>query len=438
MLKSNSKDINKGDTFIALKGTKYDGHDYVLEAISNGAEQVIVERGNYAVKTIKVKSTSKYLINYLKSNMPPIKIIGITGTNGKTTTAYLIYEALNLLNIKCSYIGTIGFYLDKKIKDLNNTTPGSLELFNYINQAYLNKCEYVVMEVSSHALKQGRCDFIDFDYALFTNLTEDHLDYHKNILDYMESKKILFERLCKGINIVNNDDSYSDNYKINNYVTYGFTKSDYNIKEKTDCVLINNVKYKCNLIGKYNVYNMSCTIIVLLLIGISSSQIKNITSKLKTPPGRMELIIYKTNKIIIDYAHTPDAVLKVVETVKRLKYNRLITIIGCGGNRDPYKRPIMGSIAILNSDYVIITNDNPRDEDPFKIATEMVNGLDKYNYKIILNRTKAIKKGIQLLGENDILLVLGKGHEEYQIIGNKKYHFSDLEEVKKNIGDGLC
>ena len=178
MLKSNSKDINKGDTFIALKGTKYDGHDYVNEAIKNGASMVIVEHGNYPVTTMVVKSTIDYLNTYLKVLMPKINIIGITGTNGKTTTAYLIYQALNELNIKCAYIGTIGFYLDKKIRDLNNTTPGNLELFDYINKAYESGYQYIVMEVSSHALKQGRCNFIDFSYASFTNLTEDHLDYH--------------------------------------------------------------------------------------------------------------------------------------------------------------------------------------------------------------------------------------------------------------------
>ena len=238
MLRSNSKDIQKGDTFIALKGESVDGHDYINEAIQNGAVRVIVEKGNYNIETVKVKSTIDYLNSYLRAIMPNIKIIGITGTNGKTTTAYLIYEALNMLNIKCAYIGTIGFYLDKKIKDLNNATPGNIELYEYIKMAYDNNYNYIVMEVSSHALKQKRCDFIDFSYAIFTNLTEDHLDYHKDMSDYMETKKILFDKLCKGINIINNDSAYALNYKINNYVTYGFTKSDYNIVEFKKNVII--------------------------------------------------------------------------------------------------------------------------------------------------------------------------------------------------------
>ncbi|MBR3523507.1 MAG: UDP-N-acetylmuramoyl-L-alanyl-D-glutamate--2,6-diaminopimelate ligase [Bacilli bacterium] len=433
MLRSNSKDIQKGDTFIALKGESVDGHDYINEAIQNGAVRVIVEKGNYNIETVKVKSTIDYLNSYLRAIMPNIKIIGITGTNGKTTTAYLIYEALNMLNIKCAYIGTIGFYLDKKIKDLNNTTPGNIELYEYIKMAYDNNYNYIVMEVSSHALKQKRCDFIDFSYAIFTNLTEDHLDYHKDMSDYMETKKILFEKLCKGINIINNDSAYALNYKINNYVTYGFTKSDYNIVEFKKNVIVNNVKYKTNLIGKHNVYNMSCVIIILLLLNIDSKTIQNVTKKLLPPPGRLECLKYKTNFIYIDYAHTPDAVLKAIETVSKIKHNRLITILGCGGRRDPYKRPIMGMIAINNSSYTIITSDNPRDEDPNTIAKQMVQGLDNSNYEIILNRAKAIKKGIQLLQKNDILLVLGKGHEDYQFVGNRKIHFSDLEQIKKYI-----
>ena len=435
MLKSNSKDIKPGDAFIAIKGAKFDGHDYVLEAINNGAEIVIVEHGNYDVQTIIVDSTVDYLNNYLKAFMPPIKIIGITGTNGKTTTAYLIYEALNMLNIKCAYIGTIGFYLDHKIKDLNNTTPGNVELFELINEAYQNDYQYIVMEVSSHALKQKRCEFIDFSYAIFTNLTEDHLDYHKNMHDYMLAKKILFKELSKGINIINNDSKYAHNYKIGKYITYGFKKSNYNIKTDNNYLYLNNVKYKNNLIGKYNVYNLSCTIIMLLLLNIDQNKIKKITSKLVPPPGRMQCLKYKSNLIIIDYAHTPDAVLKVLETANKIKHSRVITIIGCGGNRDPYKRPLMGLIASNYSDYVIITNDNPRDEDEMMIALAMIKKIKKNNYKIILKRAKAIKKGIQLLKENDILLVLGKGHEEYQIIGSKKLFFSDLEQIKKYMGD---
>lgn len=433
MLKSNSKEIKKGDTFIALKGNNYDGHNFVLEAIKNGAIRVIVEHGNYNVTTIKVKNTLKYLNDYLYSIMPNIKIIGITGTNGKTTTAYLIYEALNMLNIKCAYIGTIGFYLDKKIKDLNNTTPGNLEIFSYIKKAYDENYKYIVMEVSSIALKQGRCDFIDFSYSFFTNLTEDHLDYHKNMRNYLNSKKILFKKLTRGIGIINNDSNYANKFKINNYITYGFKNSDYKISNIKNNIIVNGDVYRTNLIGKHNVYNMSCVIILLKLLNISENKIKMITKKLLAPPGRLEQIKYKTNCIFVDYAHTPDAVLNALNSVKNINHNNIITILGCGGNRDPYKRPIMGAIASNNSTHVIFTSDNPRFENVEDIIKQMISKVDNSNYEIIVNREKAIEKGIQLLKKNDILMVLGKGHENYQIIGNKKIYFSDLEIIKKYI-----
>ena len=433
MLKTNSKDIKKGDTFIALKGSTYDGHNFVLEAIENGASKVIVEHGKYDVPTIIVKDTHDYLNSYLHSLMPNIKMIGITGTNGKTTTAFLIYQGLNMLNIKCAYIGTIGFYLDKKIKDLNNTTPSALETFECILKAYELGYQYVVMEVSSHALKQQRCDFINFDYCIFTNLTEDHLDYHKNMEDYLHSKQHLFKDLCKGINIINNDSKYSEKFKINNYITYGFKKSNYTLNNNDNTIYVNDEKYKTNLIGKYNVYNMSCAIIIFKLLKIDNEKIKLITKKLVAPPGRLELVKYKTNLIFIDYAHTPDAVAKVLETALKLKHQHIITILGCGGNRDPYKRPIMGDIALKKSDYVIFTSDNPRFEKAEDIIRQMIGKSQNKNYEIIVKRKKAIEKGIQLLKKNDILLVLGKGHEEYQIIKDKKRYFSDFETVKKCI-----
>ena len=255
----------------------------------------------------------------------------------------------------------------------------------------------------------------------------------KNKIYFFQSKQILFSKLCHGLNIINNDSPYSANFKINNYITYGFKDSDYKISNSNKQVIINNVKYKSHLIGKYNVYNMSCAIIVLLQLGIEVKKIQKITSKLTAPPGRLEPLKYKSNYIFIDYAHTPDAVLKTIETVKYLKPNRIITIIGCGGNRDPYKRPIIGDIATSNSTYVIFTNDNPRFEKPEDIVNDIVKNLDNSNYEIVLNRAKAIKKGIQLLRENDILLVLGKGCESYQIIGKKKYPFSDYQQIKKYL-----
>ena len=430
MLKDNSKLIKKGDIFIALKGIENDGHDYIEEAIKNGAKMIICEHGKYDIDTVECDDTKLFLTNYLKLFFPDIKVIGVTGTNGKTTTAYLIYQALNKLNIKCAYIGTIGFYLDEKIKDLVNTTPSSLELYNMIEEAYKNNYEYVVMEVSSHSLSQGRCDFIDFSYTIFTNLSRDHLDFHKTMHNYALAKQRLFKDLSHGINIINNDLFYTKYFKIGNYVTYGFKKSDYQISMKKG-FSVNNSKYRMNLYGKYNVYNMSAVITFLKVINIKDNDIKKVVSLIHAPEGRMQVINYLCNKIIIDYAHTPDAMKNVINSLDN--YNNLYIVFGCGGQRDKTKRPLMGKIASMSSKYVIITNDNPRFEDEKIIINDILKGIKKYNYEIELNRKKAIKKGIHLLKNNDILLVLGKGHEKYQILKDKKVYFSDMDEVLKCI-----
>lgn len=433
MLKCDSRLIDKGDTFIALKGTVEDGHHYIEEAISRGASKIIAEYGDYSVDTEIVLSTKKYLEEYLSNNLPNIKIIGVTGTNGKTTTCYLIWQMFNKLNIKCAYIGTLGFYLDKKIKDLTNTTPGSVELFNLINEAYDYGSKYVVMEVSSQALSQERVNFIDFDYAIFTNLTQDHLDYHKTMKNYVEAKQRLFYLLKeKGIGIINYDDVCSNYFQINNYLTYGYSECDYQISGN-DKFKINDEEYEMNLIGKYNIYNMTAAICLFYQLGYNHQDLYKVVSSCTPPEGRMD-IIYKNNKMaIVDYAHTPDAVLNILECLKTLKYNKIITVMGCGGNRDKSKRPIMGDIATSNSDYVIFTSDNPRDEDQMSILKDITINLDKKNYEIESNRENAIKKGIQLLEKNDILIVLGKGHEKYQRIKNKKIFFDDKQIILDNI-----
>lgn len=433
MLKCDSRLIKSGDTFIAIKGEVYDGHNYVEDAISNGAIKIIAEYGEYSVETEIVLSTKKYLEEYLRNNLPNIKIIGITGTNGKTTTSYLIWQIFNKLNIKCSYIGTLGFYLDKKVKDLTNTTPGYMELFELINEAYNSGCKYIVMEVSSQALSQGRVDFIDFDYAIFTNLTQDHLDYHKTMENYVEAKQKLFYLLKEnGIGIINYDDVCSNYFQIKNYLTYGYSECDYQINGY-NAFTINEEEYEIKLVGKYNIYNMTAAICLFYQLGYNHNDLCKIISNCYAPEGRMDLISKNNRNAIVDYAHTPDAVLNILESVRTLKYNKIITVIGCGGNRDKTKRPIMGNIATNYSDYVIFTSDNPRDEEPEDILYDITHNLDKNNYEIESNREIAIKKGIQLLGKNDILIVLGKGHEKYQIIKNKKIFFDDKQIILDNI-----
>ena len=443
-IKTDSRKVLPGDTFIALRGIKTDGHKYVKEAIKNGASLVIVERGNYDVDTLIVNDTHEYLINYLKDNyydeIKNMKLIGITGTNGKTTSCYILATALNKFGIKCGYIGTIGFYIEEKICDLNNTTPDILEIYDMLIKCHNEGCRYVTMEISSQALAMNRVSKVFFDYAVFTNLTEDHLDYHIDMKNYALAKQKLFKQIKKdGYAIINIDDDYKNYFLLqNNNVTYGFNDANYKIlsykveNNITKFSLENNniiENYETKLLGKYNVYNLVTMIIILKLIGLNYNKIKELVYDAMPPSGRMETIVNGNNKIIVDYAHTPDAVQNILSSVKDLCVGRIITIIGCGGNRDKTKRPEMALVSTSLSDYVIFTSDNPRGEKPEEIINDMIQKLDKKNYEIEINRYEAIKKGIQMLKENDILLVLGKGHEDYQIIGDKKYYFSDKNTI---------
>lgn len=442
-IKIDSRKIKKGDTFIALRTYGKDGHEYILDAIRKGASKVVVEEGLYMVETLVVPDTKAYLIKYLKDNyyeqIKDMKLIGVTGTNGKTTTCFLLYEALNKLKIKCGYIGTIGFYLDKKICDLDNTTPEILDIYELLLECKSKGYNHVVMEVSSHALDMRRVDGLLYDIAIFTNLTKEHQDYHKNMENYALAKQKLFNKLKEnGKTIINNDDLYKNYFLKENSLTYGFSNSDYQITKyktngKTTNFLIenNNItnQFEMKLIGKHNIYNMLSVIIYLKLLNIDPNKLKQVVASLNPPEGRMEKIAYKSNLIIIDYAHTPDATENIISAVKGLNYNNIYTIIGCGGTRDKEKRSIMGKIATDLSDYVIFTSDNPRSEEPSQIINDMIQNLDNKNYEIVINRKNAINKGIQKLVKNDILLILGKGHEKYQIIGKNKIEFDDKKIV---------
>lgn len=434
MLRCNSKKVCNGDTFLAIKGTTIDGQDYIEEAIQRGATKVIAERGDYPVETVIVPSTKKYLNNYLKKRSLPIKVIGVTGTNGKTTTCFLIWQLFRKLSIPCSYIGTLGFYLEEKVCDLKNTTPGSLELYKLLKKSVDEKCEYVVMEVSSQALDQERVDFLEFDYAIFTNLTQDHLDYHKSMENYLKAKQKLFYLLKDdGIAIINSDDPCANYFEIGNYVTYGYSNSDYQISSNQTSFQINEEEYQMKLLGNYNIYNMTSAICLLYQLGYNSSDLKEKVKECLPPEGRMDIIPYNTNKIIVDYAHTPDALENILDCVHELNPHKVITVVGCGGDRDKGKRPIMGELATRKSDYVIFTSDNPRSENPKLILKDIVKELDNVNYEIEVNREVAIKKGIQFLKKDDILLVLGKGHEKFQIIGEEKIFFDDKKVILDNI-----
>ena len=442
-IRTNSKLVKPGDTFVAIKGLTRDGHDYIEDAIKNGATSIICEHGSYDVETVVVDDTSKFLREYLYTNyyekIKKLKLIGMTGTNGKTTTCYLIYQALQKIGKKCGYIGTIGFYIDGKVSELDNTTPEIQDMYDMLLTCYEQNCEYVVMEVSSHALSLGRVDTLMFDYAIFSNLTEDHLDFHKTFDDYISAKNKLFNMVKKeGAAIINVDDSSYEKMlnKNNRNILFGFNDSNYKVLDykyvNYKTIFNVNINGKSEeivtkLLGKYNIHNMMSVIIILLELNIPINEIKGIVSTLEFPPGRLDTINYKDSLVIVDYAHTPDAVYNVISCVKEYAEGKIYTLVGCGGNRDKTKRPIMSKIATDLSDFVIITSDNPRFEEPKDIIKDMLEGLNNTNYEVIENRVAAIHKGIDLLNSKDVFLILGKGHEDYQIINGVKHHHDDKE-----------
>ena len=446
---TDSRKIKPGQTFVAIKGFTVDGHDFIESAIEKGATRIIVEEDvNYDVETIKVDSTKEYLknelVNKYSKEFDDLHIIGVTGTNGKTTTCYLTYQFMNKLGLKTAYMGTIGFYYDDVKIELPNTTPEILTVYNLIMEAKEHGCKYIVMEVSSHSLEEERIAGIKFDVTAFTNLTQDHLDYHKTMDNYLNAKLKIFNYLKDdGVMIVNNDDPYSNNFINDKSVTLGY-KEDSNLRiinanytplNTTIDFTKDGKEYSVvtNLTSKFNVYNYLTCYYILNKLGIDDEKIIETTKDIYPPKGRCEIIKVNKGVAVIDYAHTPDAVEKVINSFNELKQNRLITIIGCGGDRDRTKRPIMGDTACKLSDYVIFTSDNPRTEDPNQIMNDIVKDLKYDNYEIIFDRIEAIHKAIDTMEENDIIMILGKGHEDYQIIGHEKIHYDDHETVNKWI-----
>lgn len=448
-IKTDSRLVKPGDTFIAIRNVARDGHDYIQNAIDAGATKIICEEGNFDVETVIVSDTRKYLNEYLYENYYPkfsdMKFIGVTGTNGKTTTCYLIYQMLNNLGCKCAYLGTIGFYYPGMKRELNNTTPDTDLLYNMFLEAKEAGVEVVVMEVSSHALDMNRIYGIEYDEVAFTNLTQDHLDYHKTLDNYAAAKEILFERTRGNkIAVINADDPYHERFmkEGNHNITISDSNGDVKIKEihfsnlgTTFSFDLEGKKYetKIHMVGRYNVYNYLTALLLVTSLGYDMEEVLKLNETLSAPIGRMELIPYGTNSIFVDYAHTPDAVINVLESSKEYKEGKVITIVGCGGDRDRTKRPIMGHAAEENSDYVIYTSDNPRTEDPELILKDILEGVKKDNHEVIIDRKEAILKGMSLLSDKDILMILGKGHEDYQIIGKEKIHFSDQEIVREYI-----
>lgn len=445
-----SRKIKKGDIFLALEGSVVDGHNYIDKAIEMGAKNIIVSK-----KVLVKEGINYFLVKDLRKNLPIIssnfydypqnklKIIGITGTNGKTTTSYILETLLG--EEKTARIGTIEYKIGDEIIEAPNTTPESLDLVKLCKLAVEKKIEYLIMEVSSHGLSIGRVDMLKFNVAIFTNLTPEHLDYHKNMENYFLAKRKLFDLLKdKTKSVINIDDEYGEKYlEYTNGVSYGFNLGDItgeikNISKKGQEIEINlfGKKYNMNLkiLGRYNLYNLLGALGAAKLLGMQDKEIIEKIEKIKGAPGRFENVDINEEFIaIVDYAHTGDALENILKSINEFKLNKVITVFGCGGDRDKVKRPIMGKIAEKNSDVIIVTSDNPRTEDPNEIIKDIVLGLDKKNHIIQVDRKKAIYEAVKIAKKDDIILIAGKGHEDYQVIGREKIHFDDKEIVKEAV-----
>ncbi|MCX7957080.1 MAG: UDP-N-acetylmuramoyl-L-alanyl-D-glutamate--2,6-diaminopimelate ligase [Endomicrobia bacterium] len=473
-VKYNSKLIADSNIFVCLPGQHTDGNIYIGEAIKNGAKVIVTSRNieikNEKILTILVEdintALAKLSANFYGHPSKNLLLIGVTGTNGKTTITYLLESIFKTAGYNTAVIGTINYRFNNKIIPAQNTTPFSSDLQELLYEMLQKNIEVVIMEVSSHALDQGRVKECEFDVAIFTNLSQDHLDYHHTMQDYFHAKSILFKTMLpekkaifldKSIGnkfcIINYDDEWGkklvDLCSIKNILFYSVNSKTKNghkkyttanlelLTEKTKFDIIYNgekVEIISNLIGKFNVYNILASFTAAHSQNISIEKIVEGIGNLSHIPGRLEKVPTPANfSVFIDYAHTPDALHKVISTLKKLSHKKLIVVFGCGGDRDRSKRPLMGTLATKLADWVIVTSDNPRTEDPQMIILDIEVGIKNSgntNYEIIPDRKNAIFKALSLAQDNDIILLAGKGHETYQIIGNEKIHFDEREIVK--------
>ena len=456
----NSKKTQAGDIFICLTGEHVDGHEYADEAVANGACVCVVERRlNLDTPQIVVEDTSAIIARiadlFYASPSKKLYLIGVTGTNGKTTVTHLIQKLYEANGEQCALIGTLGhkFSSDDSYHDAKHTTPQAPELQRILYDINVKGIKNVVMEVSSHSLVQHRVDYCDFNGAVFTNLTQDHLDFHNTMNNYFRAKALLFEELVSGdFAVINADDEYADKFievispTVSLY-TYGVNKpADVQAKDivfKHDgasfTCLIKGKEYKVNLKmnGMFSVYNVLAALTTALATGMDIENSIKTLEELGGVAGRFEIIINQPT-VIVDYAHTPDGLENVLKAARDITPSdgKLICVFGCGGDRDATKRPKMGRIAEDLADKIIVTSDNPRSEDPQQIITDILAGLRSVNDVVVEpDRELAIKEAYKLASSHDVVLVAGKGHENYQILANETIHFDDREKVREIFGD---
>jgi UDP-N-acetylmuramoyl-L-alanyl-D-glutamate--2,6-diaminopimelate ligase len=450
-----SRKIQENDLFVAIRGTLSDGHDYIEKAINLGATVIVCETLPAIIITgityIQVKDTNMALAfiaaNYFGNPSHNLKLVGITGTNGKTTIASLLYQLFKKAGYKVGLLSTVKIMVDDKEYKATHTTPDSLTINYYLAEMNTVGVEYCFMEVSSHGIHQKRTDGLQFAGGVFTNLSHDHLDYHPTFAEYRDVKKSFFDSLPKSAFALTNSDDKNGQVMLQNTtakkLTYALKSyADYKaqiLENQLSGLLlkINENEVWVRLIGTFNAYNLLAIYGAAVELGLDKLEVLRLLSELESVSGRFQFIV-SDQKItaIVDYAHTPDALENVLKTITDIRTNneQLITVVGCGGDRDKTKRPIMAHIATTWSNKVIITSDNPRSEDPNVIIAEMEQGVELQNQKktmSIVDRKQAIKTACQLAGPNDILLIAGKGHETYQEIQGVRYDFDDMKTVKE-------
>ncbi|MFV8268493.1 UDP-N-acetylmuramoyl-L-alanyl-D-glutamate--2,6-diaminopimelate ligase [Flavobacterium sp. GT2N3] len=450
-----SRKIESNDVFIAIRGSISDGHDFIEKAIEQGAVAVICDTFPESIVKgityVQVKDTNSALAfmaaNYFGDPSQNLKLVGITGTNGKTTIASLLYQLFKKAGFKVGLLSTVKILINEDEYKATHTTPDSITINHYLKQMVENGVEYCFMEVSSHGIHQKRTEALHFVGGIFTNLSHDHLDYHPTFAEYRDVKKSFFDNLPKtAFALVNIDDKNGPvmlqntsakklTYALKSYADY---KAQILENQLSGLLLkINGNEVWVKLIGTFNAYNLLAIYGTAIELGMESLEVLRLLSDLESVSGRFQFIVSASNiTAIVDYAHTPDALENVLKTINdiRTKNEQLITVVGCGGNRDKTKRPVMAGIATDLSDKAIFTSDNPRNEDPEVIIAEMEVGVASQNYKKMLtitNRKQAIKAACQLAQPNDIILIAGKGHETYQEVNGIRSDFDDMKTVKE-------
>ena len=448
-----SRRIELNTAFVAIKGTLSDGHDYIDKAIALGANVIVCEHFPETIAQgityVQVNDTNEALAflsaNFYDNPSEKIKLVGVTGTNGKTTIASLLYQLFKKAGYKVGLLSTVKIMVDTEEFKATHTTPDSLTLNYYLDQMVQEGCEFCFMEVSSHGIHQKRTAALHFSGGVFTNLSHDHLDYHNTFAEYRDVKKSFFDYLPKSAFAISNSDDKNGVVMLQNTkakkITYALKSyADYKaqiLENQLSGLLlkINDNEVWVKLIGSFNAYNLLAIYAVAVELGIEQFEALRLLSELESVSGRFQFIVSDTKiTAIVDYAHTPDALENVLQTIDniRTKNEQLITVVGCGGDRDKTKRPVMANIASTLSDKAIFTSDNPRTENPEIIIQEMEQGVEPQNFKktiSILDRKQAIKTACQLANPNDIILIAGKGHETYQEINGVKYDFDDLQIV---------